>query len=75
MNRWRQQLTSLIMEDRTNNWYYLLPDGTTAPNMKELRSITGRSVTVLRKLIRKGEIIKITNKQMLRSYEREATNN
>ena len=51
-----------------NNWVYLLQNGEVASNMKELRSITGRSVTVLRKLIKKGEIIKVNNEQMLSSY-------
>lgn len=56
------------MENKVNKWYYILPDGATVNNMKELRTYTGRSVTVLRKLIKKGEIVKMNNKQMLRSY-------
>lgn len=58
---------------KSSNWIYILQNGDTASNMKELRLITGRSVTVLRKLIKKGDIVKMKNEQMLRSYEKEAT--
>ena len=74
LNQLNQNTKARIMNSKKNS-VYLLQNGDTASNMKELRSITGRSVTVLRKLIKKGEILKITNEQMLRSYERDTVNN
>lgn len=52
-----------------NHWFYQLPNGDTAPNMKELRALTGKSVTTLRKLIQKEIIMKIYTEQKLRSYD------
>lgn len=63
-----QTLSAMEEQNQTKGWHYQLPDGTTAPNMKKLKEITGRSVTTLRSLIRKREIKKVYYEQMLRSH-------
>ena len=63
------------MEDRINNWYYLLPDGTTAPNMKEARERLGLGTQGFRALVRKGIVKKITEQAKTSGYERETADN
>ena len=63
------------MEDRTSKWYYILPDGTKAPNMKDARSKLGLGTQGFRALVRKGIVKKIYEQAKTTRYEREATDN
>lgn len=61
------------MENKAYKWYYLLPDGTTAPNMKEARERLGLGTQGFRALVRKGIVKKITEQTKTSGYEKEAT--
>ena len=62
------------MEDRTNNWYYLLPDGTTEANMKDARVKLGLGTQGFRALVRKGIVKKIYEQAKTTGYEGNTTN-
>jgi len=62
------------MEDKSNNWYYLLPDGTRADNMKDARTKLGLGTQGFRALVRKGIVKKITEEAKTTRYGNRETN-
>lgn len=54
-------------EDR--NWYYLLPDGRTADNMRDARNMMGLGVQGFRALVRNGKVKKVMITTETSEYE------
>ena len=63
------------MKNKTQNrdWYYLLPNGSTADNMREAREKMGLGVQGFRALVRKEIVKKITITSKTTEYEQHRT--
>lgn len=58
---------------QNRDWHYLLPDGSTADNMKEAREKMGLGVQGFRALVRKEIVKKITISSKTTEYEQQRT--